>query len=281
VDPLPALPVLAGAGAYALRVRTLRRRGRSVAARKQVCFWAGIVVLLAALLPPIDTTSDTKFWVHMSQHLLLGDIAPLLIVLGLDGALLRPLLATPGLRRLRAAAHPAVALPLWILVLSAWHLAGPYDAALRNDWLHALEHFSFFLAGALMWAAVVEPLPGPAWFGTGAKAVYTLGIRAVGAGIASVFIWSNTAFYDGYSVHGQRIGGLIMFSEGGVVTLLVFAWLFLRWSSEAERRQQLIEQGHDPELARRTARHWPRLQQPPGPPRSAPSGAGPDRPSER
>jgi cytochrome c oxidase assembly factor CtaG len=280
VDPLPALPVLAGAGAYALRVRTLRRRGRPPAARKQVWFWTGIVVLLAALLPPIDTTSDTKFWVHMSQHLLLGDIAPLLIVLGLDGALLRPLLATPGIRRLRAAAHPAVALPLWILVLSAWHLAGPYDAALRNDWLHALEHFSFFLAGALMWAAVVEPLPGPAWFGAGAKAVYTLGIRAVGAGIASVFIWSNLAFYDGYSIHDQRIGGLIMFTEGGIVTLLVFAWLFLRWSSEAERRQRLIELGHDPELARRTARHWPRLQQPPGPPRSAPSRAAPDRRSE-
>jgi putative membrane protein len=280
VDPLPALPVLAGAGAYALRVRTLRRRGRPAAAHKQVWFWAGIVVLMAALLPPIDTTSDTKFWVHMSQHLLLGDIAPLLIVLGLDGALLRPLLATPGIRRLRAAAHPAVALPLWVLVFSAWHLATPYDAALHHDWLHALEHFSFFLAGALMWAAVVEPLPGPAWFGTGAKGVYTLGVRVVGAAIASVFIWSNTAFYDGYGLHDQRIGGLVMFTEGGIVTLLVFAWLFLRWSGEAERRQQLIEQGHDPELARRTARHWPRLQQPPGPPRSAPSRATRDRGSE-
>jgi cytochrome c oxidase assembly factor CtaG len=280
VDPLPALPVLAGAGAYALRARTLRRRGRPPPARQKLWFWAGIVVLLAALLPPIDTNSDTKFWVHMSQHLLLGDIAPLLILLGLDGALLRPLLATPGIRRLRAAAHPAVALPLWILVFSAWHLATPYDAALHHDWLHALEHFSFFFAGALMWAAVFEPLPGPAWFGSGAKALYTLAIRAVGAGSASVFIWSNTAFYDNYSVHDQRIGGLIMFTEGGIVTLLVFAWLFLRWSGEAERRQRLIEQGHDPELARRTARHWPRLQQPPGPPRSAPSRAGPDRPSE-
>jgi cytochrome c oxidase assembly factor CtaG len=280
VDPLPALPVLAGAGAYALRVRTLRRRGRAPAARRQAWFCAGIAVLLAALVPPIDTASDTKFWVHMSQHLLLGDIGPLLIVLGLDGALLRPLLAVGGAWHLRFAAGPVFALSCWILVLSAWHLPGAYDAALHHGWVHALEHFSFFVAGALMWAAVVEPLPGPAWFGTGAKAVYTLVIRAVGAAIASVFIWSNTAFYDGYGVHDQRIGGLIMFTEGGIVTLLVFAWLFLRWSSEAEHRQLLIEQGHDPELARRTARHWPRLRQPPGPPRSAPSRAARDRRSE-
>jgi putative membrane protein len=277
VDPLPALPVLAGGGAYALRVRTLRRRGRAPAGRKQAWFGAGIVVLLAALLPPIDTASDTKFWVHMTQHLLLGDVGPLLIVLGLEGAVLRPLLAATGSSHLRFAASPLFALPCWIVVLSAWHLSAPYDAALHHSWVHALEHISFFLAGALMWAAVVEPLPGPAWFGTGAKALYTLVIRVVGAAIASVFIWSNRAFYDGYSVHDQRIGGLIMFTEGGIVTLLVFAWLFLRWSAEAERRQQLIEQGHDPELARRTARHWPRLQQPPGPRRSAPSRAARDR----
>jgi putative membrane protein len=174
-----------------------------------------------------------------------------------------------------------VALPLWIVVLCVWHLPGPYNLALNHDYVHALQHVSFFVAGALMWAAVVEPLPGPAWFGTGAKAVYTLIVRAVGVVLASVFIWSNTAFYERYTVHDQRIGGLIMFTEGGIVTLLVFAWLFLRWSGEAERRQRLIEQGHAPERARRTARYWPQLQQPPGPARSAPSPAAPDRSSER
>jgi putative membrane protein len=241
----------------------------------QAWFWTGIVVLLGALALP-----DDRFWSHMSEHLLLGDVAPLLIVLGLDGALLRPLLAAPGMRRLRGLAHPLVALPLWLAVLVVWHLAGPYDAALRHSALHAFQHLSFFVAGALMWGAVVEPLPGPAWFGTSAKAAYTLVVRAAGIIVANVFIWSNTSFYDDYTLHDQRAGGLIMFTEGGIVTLLVFGWLFLRWSSEAEHRQQLIELGHDPELARRTARHWPRLQQPPGPARSGPSRAARDRRSE-
>jgi putative membrane protein len=275
VNPLPALPVVAGAVGYAIRARTLRGRGRSVARSKQVWFWAGIIVLLAALTLPED-----RFWTHMSQHLLLGDIGPLLVVLGLDGALLRPLLATPGVRHLRLLAHPLVALPLWLLVLALWHLAGPYEAAVHHGLVHAVEHFSFFLAGALMWSAVIEPLPGPAWFGTGSKAAYTLIVRAAGMALASVFIWSGDAFYDSYSLHDQHVGGLIMFSEGGVVTLVVFAWLFLRWWRETELRQHLIEQGHDPEQARRTARHWPRLQRPPAPPGSARSRATRDRPSE-
>lgn len=267
--------MLAGGYAYALRVRTLRRRGRAPGAGKQAWFWVGLLVVLVALFLP-----DSRFSVHMVQHLLLGDIGPLLIVLGLSGALLRPILGTRGAWHLRGAALPGIGLFLWILVLSAWHLPGPYDAALRHDSLHALEHLSFFVAGLLMWAAVVEPVPGPAWFGTGAKALYTLIVRAVGAAIASVFIWANHSFYSGYTLDDQRAGGLIMFTEGGIVTLVVFAVLFLRWQREAEMRQQLIEQGHDPELARRTARHWPRLQQPPGPPRSPRSPAARGRSPE-
>jgi len=217
----------------------------------------------------------------MSEHLLLGDLAPLFIVLGLDGALLRPLLAVSAVQRLRFLGHPLVALPLWIATLAIWHLPGPYDAALHHDAVHAAQHTSFFLAGCLMWSAVIEPLPGPDWFGTGPKAVYVLIVRAAGIALANVFIWANHSFYDGYTLHDQRIGGLIMFTEGGIVTLGVFAWLFLRWQTESERRQQLIEQGYDSQLARRTARHWPQLQQPPGPSRSAPSPAAQDRSFER
>jgi cytochrome c oxidase assembly factor CtaG len=275
VNPLPALPVVAGAVGYAMRARTLRARGRPVPRTKQGWFWAGILVLLGALALPED-----RFWTHMSQHLLLGDIGPLLIVLGLSGALLRPILAVPGVGRLRVLVHPLVALPLWAITFVVWHLSGPYETALHHSLVHATEHVSFFTAGALVWASVIEPLPGLDWFGTAAKAGYTLVLRVIGAVIASAFIWSGSAFYSDYSLHDQRVGGLIMFTEGGVVTLLVFVWLFLRWTREAELRQQLIEQGHDPEQARRAARHWPRLQQPSAPPRSAPPRAARGKPSE-
>ena len=229
------------------------------------------MVLLAALLPPIDTVADRKFWVHMSQHLLLGDIGPLLVVLGFDGAVLRPLLANRWLQKLRILGHPAAALSIWVVALGGWHLPPLYDAALHHDSIHALEHLSFFTAGALMWSAVIEPVPGPAWFGSAAKGAYTLAVRVVGMGIANAFIWSDTAFYDRYSVHDQRIGGLVMFTEGGIVTLAVFMVLFLSWIREAELRQQLIEAGHDPAS--------PRLRRARGLARSARSPSARDRSS--
>jgi putative membrane protein len=201
----------------------------------------------------------------MSQHLLLGDVAPLLIVLGLDGAILRPLLAFPPVRRLRFLAHPAVALPLWMLNLYVWHLPALYEGALAHDGLHALQHQLFFVTGALMWAAVVEPLPGPAWFGAGWKAVYVLVVRTAAAGLANVFIWAGHPLYDSYApgeraagispLTDQTIGGSIMLVEGAVVTLVVFAWLFLRWTREAELRQGLVDAGAAPGAAARAARY--------------------------
>lgn len=201
----------------------------------------------------------------MVQHLLLGDLGPLAIVCGLSGPVLRPLLARLPARRLRALAHPVPAVIAWAAILFLWHAPPLYQAALTHDTVHALEHASFFWGGVLMWAAVVETLPGPLWFGNGWRALYVLVVRTAGAILASVFIWAGRPLYPRYAagehlahtapLTDQRIGGLIMFTEGGIVTLLVFAWLFLRWNRETERRQALLDAGHDPRAARRAARY--------------------------
>jgi cytochrome c oxidase assembly factor CtaG len=258
LDPL----VLASIGlvglAYARRARTLARRGRPVSTARRASFYAGLALLLVALASPIDTIGERRlFWVHMSQHLLIGDLAPLLLVLGLDRALLRPLLALPGIGRLRALAHPLPALAVWTLALCVWHLPVLYEAALAHDGVHVLEHQCFLVGGLLMWAAVVEPLPGPAWFGSGWKAAYVLVVRTISGALASAFIWSGRLFYpDHYrSLADQAAGGALMLVEGSVVTLVVFAWLFLRWSREAELRQSLEEAGHGPLAAARAARY--------------------------
>ena len=226
---------------------------------RQVWFGAGLALLAAALATPIDTIGEERlFWVHMVQHLLIGDLAAFCLVKGLSGPLLRPALALPAVARLRVLAHPLVALPLWVVNLYVWHLPGLYEAALAHAGLHALEHGMFFATGALMWAAVIEPLPGVPWFGQGWKAAYVLAVRTVGAGLANVFIWSGHPLYGRYdTLSDQVIGGAIMFTEGSIVTLLAFAWLFLDWME---------------------ARPAPRPRRPPARARSARSSGAPGRP---
>jgi putative membrane protein len=286
LNPLQLAPLLLVALCYAKRTRTLAQRSRPVPRARQAWFYLGVGLVAIAFVSPIDTLAEERlFYVHMAQHLLLGDLAALAIVLGLDGTILRPVLAFPPVHRLRWLAHPLVALPLWVVNLYVWHLPVLYEAALAHDAVHALQHELFFATGVLMWAAVVEPLPGPSWFTTGWKAVYVLVVRTAGAVLANVFIWSGQTFYDRYAAGehkagispatDQTIAGLIMFTEGAVVTLLAFAWLFLRWTRESELRQTLLDRGHDPSAAGRAARYGrsplarrttPRRPGPPPPP---------------
>ena len=265
LQPLQVLPTAVAAALYFRRTRTLAREGRPVPARKQWIFWTGIALVVIALNSPVDALGEEHFFfLHMTQHVILGDLAPLCFLLGLNGQILRPVLKYRFVERLRVLAHPFVALPIWATSLYVWHLPTFYDAALHHDAIHALEHFCFFAAGCLMWEPVVETLPGPEWFGTGMKMAYVVVVRLLETILGNVFIWSSTAFYSVYRhapewgitpVHDLNLGGVVMMAEGSLVTAVVLVWLFLRLAREGELTQQLLEEGHDPRLVRRAVRY--------------------------
>ncbi len=248
LGPLALLGLL-----YVRRVRTLARGGHPVPGWRQACFYSGLVVIGAALTS-LDTASEDLLYVHMIQHLLLGDIASLLIVLGLTGPLLAPVLRIRLFDRLRVLSHPLVALPLWAVNLFAWHLPVLYQAALRHSGVHALEHAMFLGFGITMWMRLFGPLPTPSWFGNLGKLTYIVAVRLTGTVLGNIFLWSGTVFYPFY-IHGdavyhispladQNIAGAIMMVEESILTLGLFCWLFLRAARESEERQDLLDFAH-------------------------------------
>jgi len=263
-EPLQIVPTAVAAALYLRRARTLAHRGQPVPAWRQTMFWTGIGLVVLALNSPIDALGEEHFFfIHMLQHVILGDLAPLCFVVGLTGPILRPVLALPVVDRLRVLTHPLVALPLWAVDLGVWHIPYLYDAALHHTAVHALEHLMFFTCGGLMWAPVLETLPAPVWFGTGMKLGYIAVVRLFETVLGNVFIWSSSAFYGVYRhapewgitpVHDQNLGGVVMMAEGSLVTIGALAWLFLRLAAESELRQQLLEQGLDPRQVQRAVR---------------------------
>ena len=265
-DPLKLLVLALAAFAYGRRAATLRGRGNGVSRVKQSLFYSGLAVLVLAFVSPVDSLGESRLlFAHMVQHILIAEVAALLVVAGLTGSILRPILALPYIGGLRVLAHPLVALPVWASTLYLWHIPAFYQAALTSEALHAFQHMTFFAAGAMMWAALVEPLPGPAWFGAGPKAAYVAVVRFAEAILANVFIWSSKPFYPFYAeqervwgisaIEDQNIGGGIMMVYGTVLTLSLFAWLFLRWMREGERAETLISEGVNPRAAARAARY--------------------------
>jgi cytochrome c oxidase assembly factor CtaG len=236
---------------YGVRARTLRARGQPVPGWRVAGFGTGLLVLAAALSPLVGSAADERLSAHMLEHLLIGDVAPLLLVLGLTRPLLAPLLRLPGVWRARGLGHPVVALALWAVGLYAWHLRVAYEAAVDHALVHVLEHAWFFAAGFNLWFALLGPLPKPAWFGNGARVAYVLAVWAAGMMLANGFIWSAGAFYPHYAqtaadagrsaAADQSAAGAVMLVEQSVIIVALLGWLLARALRDAGRREELAE----------------------------------------
>jgi cytochrome c oxidase assembly factor CtaG len=207
-----------------------------------------------ALVSPIDELGEERlFSIHMAQHLLLADIAPILLLLGLSRRILRPLVrrTRPIERSLGVLASPLTALILLVLVIWGWHLEAAYELALAHTWAHQLEHMSFFAVGIAFWWYVIEPAParhrltGMPVLAYLAAAKLLLG--ALGVGLA----FSPNPIYDSYeqaprtwgltAVEDLNVGGLVMLLEQSIVLLIFFAIVFVRMLERSERDQRRRE----------------------------------------
>lgn len=252
VGALPAIWVIVLATLYAVRITHLAADGRPVPLRRQLSFLAGLIVIGVALVSPLNGLADELLTFHMIQHLLIMDVAALLLVLGLTGPIMQPVLALRGLHWVRHLGNPLIALGLWTVLLYMWHIPALYQAAtFDSDLVHGLQHTSFLLAGFTFWMSLFGPLPKPAWFSAAAGAGFAAAIRLIGAVLANVLMWSGSAIYSRYMASqaergvdplaDQGTAGVVMMAESTLVTLSVLVYLILRWARHDTERQELLD----------------------------------------
>jgi cytochrome c oxidase assembly factor CtaG len=247
------------AGLYYRAVRVLADRGYAVPKLQQLCWLAGLTCVAVALLSPLDHLGETDLLsAPMAQHLLIGDLAAPLLLLGLRSPLyafllprklLVPLARWGGLRRLfRQVRQPWVAAPLWVLILYGWHLAPAYEGALRSPLLHALQHQSFIVGSMLVWLSVLEPtrrrVPGGLW-----KIAHITGVRFAGMFLGMAFLIIQRPIYEGFYGHraldhglsplqDQQIAGGLMLGLDLIVMIGALAFFFLRTAQDADREEE-------------------------------------------
>jgi putative membrane protein len=260
--PAILIPIAVYAWLYLKRyVRVRRESGpRGAGLRQLAAFIASLVLVLVALVSPLDGLGeDYLFSAHMTQHLLLGDLAPLLGLLALSRVIMRPLtrrLQTVE-RALGPLAHPAAALILWLGLVYLWHVPALYDAALEHSAVHALQHVTFFTAGVLVWWPLVQPVPMRRRL-TGMWTFGYIGAAKAGLAVLGLYLtWSSAVAYSYYqhvpriwgltAVEDQNVGGAIMMVEQSFVLVTVLAVLFARMLAQSEeeeaRRERLEERG--------------------------------------
>jgi putative membrane protein len=255
LDPGALALIGLATAAYVPRWRRVRARHgpRAAPVGRLIAFAGGALALVAALCSPIDRLGEQAFAMHMVQHILLLDVAPILLIVSLTRVILRP--ATRRLQRLERAAgplaHPAAAVVLYVAVMWAWHVPALYDAALRHPALHAFEHTCFMSAGALYWWHLISPIRSRARLSGMGPVLYMLSTKLlVGIlGIAITFAPDPLyAFYkDQAPIWGldagedQALAGAIMALEQTIVMGVALVWLFVRALAESEAEEQRAE----------------------------------------
>lgn len=251
--------VLAGL-LYLLAVRRTRSRWP---VRRTVAFLAGIACVLVALQSGIDAYDDRMLSVHMLQHLLLLELAPLLVLAGRPGLLLlraaprsaRPVLVR-GLERLRPLTHPIACLALFGVVVAATHLPGFYDATLRSPALHDAEHVLYLLAGLLMWWPLLDPDPLARHRLDGfARLVYVIAAMVPMTLLGAYLDRDASLLYAGYAAPARALGisavfdqqqaGAIMWVLGSTLMILAGLWLAMAAMVREERRLVVRERRAD------------------------------------
>lgn len=243
-------------GIYVWRYRHARResRGRGVGPQHLVFFGVAILALLAGLITPLAALGEERlFSMHMFQHVLLADIAPLFLLLSLSRVMMRP--ATRRLvaieRKLGRLAHPATFFVAWLALIYVWHYPPLYEAAIENDVVHALEHAVFFAAGLLFWWPLIQPVPMRHRL-TRLQPFAYLVLGKVLLGLFGVYLtWTDHVLYPYYEtvprtwglspIADQNVGGAIMMAEQSIVLACAFVVLFARMLTQSEQEQERRE----------------------------------------
>jgi len=214
--------------------------------------WSGVGVGVLSLCAPIATIAQGGLLTaHMSQHVLLGALAPVLILLGIQPASR----GTRTRRPIRAVLlHPVVAFSIWLGSTIIWLVPDVHHQVLVTPALWVLQQVAVFVAGIALWAPItgriVDP---PPWFRTGPKCVYMVLVFFVGVAIANVFWFSGTPFYLSHAagaaawgvgpLEDQANSGTVMVLAHCAITFIAIGILFFRHASERGLEQRLIEAG--------------------------------------
>lgn len=238
MDPLPLVVCGTAAVLYALG-----RRGR-LRPWREVSFYSGVALAFVVLEQPFDGWADSWLSVHMAQHVVLMTVVPPLVVLGrpwprlwlpfplstrraVGGTLSR----SPAFRRGAGfLKHPAVALAVTSAMVAVWHVPQLYDAAVRSEWIHVLEHLCFVVPALVFWGALLDAPPVRARVDDLQRAIWFAVAMIPSWILAMMFAFATAPVYAAYpSMTDQQLAAGVMWVPGSLTFFVAAIAAFYRW----------------------------------------------------
>jgi putative membrane protein len=226
------------------------RPGRPAVSRFQLaCFGLGVVALWVAADWPIhDTAEQSRYSVHMVQHLTFSMVSAPLLLLGTPAWMLRYILRPPSrlFRTVRWLARFLPALIVYNVVLVVTHWPVLVNHSLTSAPLHFTLHSVLFLSSLIIWLPVLSPMPELPRLPPLTRSLFLFAWSIVPTVPASFLTFGAHPLYKAYehlpklwgatALEDQQIAGLLMKLGAGLLLWALIAVIFFRWAAEEERR---------------------------------------------
>ena len=250
VHPSTVIGLAALAALYEWGARAAGRpAGLAPSPARRLSFYAALLVIFCSLNGPLHDLSDYYlFSAHMVQHLLLTLAMPPLLLWGVPGWMLRPLLRVPVVgAAARLVTRPAWAFALFNVVVAAWHLPPVYNLAMASHPVHIVQHLMFMSTAVLMWWPLLSPLPELPRLSYPGQMLYCF-LMSIPMSIVAIYVaMADRVLYPAYAaaprvwgitpMTDQHIGGLIMWVPGGLFFYVVMSFVFFQWAQKQEDSQ--------------------------------------------
>lgn len=272
VDPIVAVSMFLASWLYLRGVRELwstAGRGKVISTRQRNSWYWAMATLVIALFSPLDALGGALFSAHMVQHLILFVVAPWLLAYARPGLGIWWGISTRLRKRIgggvgssgvvqvlhKASRSPVLIVFIFTAVLWLWHTPALYNAALRSDFIHAVEHFSFMAGAYLLWSWLISVQHGTSGPNANRQglAILIVFITVMQSGVlGAILTFSRKPLYEmheGYTavwrlslLQDQQIAGILMWVPMGLTFTLVALLLFRSWLLASERQARRREE---------------------------------------
>ena len=260
------------AGLYLWGVVRLRRRGDPWPLGRTVCWLLGCLCVLVATSSGIGRYAIAQFSIHMISHMLLGMLAPILLVLGgpvtLILRVLKPAgpLGVPGAREavvglmhsrfIRFITHPVVVLALFVGSFYALYFTGLFDRMISTHLGHLVMIGHFLVVGYLYYWVIIGVDPAPRRLSYPAKLAVLLAAMPFHAFFGLALMNSREVLGSEYFaglglpwvndlLADQRLGGAIAWGATELPLLVVLIALMAQWARSDDREARRTDRRLD------------------------------------
>ena len=253
-NPIPSLLLLASLYFYINGLNNWPNPTHPVSNWQKASFFAGIVVLFAALQSPIEPLAEHYFAIHQVQHILVRMVGPLLILLGapltpmlrgmptwLRQGVIRRVVRTPIAHWIYwKITNPVFTIVAFLGLLFFWQIPGPHDLAVQNDYVHELMHATMLISGFLFWWIVVDPKPHRSRLHYGLRVLYLGLIVLPNTLLGAAITFQERLIYSAYQelprpwegfshLSDQRLGGLTLWVPGDMMCIIGAGIVMFMW----------------------------------------------------